>query len=173
MKTIEIVASYSGKIGEIPGDKYGSESPFFSRKLVIEDCVLSEEDVLTLQLDLALECYDLFQAFKEEAIRRKSSFEPVCSEPKLEEIRQKAIVLIREQGKWFKDKKEAGAFKVLFEMVTGDKLETEHQIEMLTFGNSRQLNRILGAWQSRLNGVKKTEEKTNAKKEITETSEAS
>lgn len=161
-KTIEITAGYGGKIGNIPGDKYGHESPPFFRKEIIPDAEVTDDEVQARHFELAMECYDLYQAFKEEATRRRPSLlEPVCSAPQLEEIRQKAIGLIKVQGKWFNDNKEAGVFKVLFEAVTGGKFETEHQIEMLTFGDSRHLNRILGAWQHRLNGngVKKTKEK--------------
>lgn len=151
-----ITASYTGKIGNIPGDQYGHEAPFVAIK---EPFIGTDEERHDRQWELILECYDMYQAFKEEATRRKNTIiNPVSSVPKMEEIRQEAIGLIKEQGKWFKDNKETGAFKVLYRQVTGEDFTGKHDIDDLIWTDARQLNRLLGAWKLRLT---KEKEKDN------------
>jgi len=160
-KTIEIVAGYSGKVGNIPGDKYGSESPFFSLKEIIEDCKLTDTEIQERHIELSMECYNKFQAFKEEALKPQlveaPEIDPKCSVPQMEEIRQKAIALIGEQGKWFQDNDYQKDFRVLFNNIF--KKDFDGDLQKLSFGGARRLNRQLGALQNRLNG--KTKEDIN------------
>ncbi len=159
-KTIEIVASYSGTVNT---GNYNNESPFFSIKEVIEDCQLSEEELFNRHLELSMECYDKFQAFKEEALRplvvKGTEPDPKCSVPEMETIRQKAIELIAEQGKWFQEKDFQVEFRVLYNNIF--KKDFDGDLQKLTFGGSRNFNRKLGALQHQLNG--KTKEKANGK----------
>lgn len=149
-----ITASYTGKVGNIPGDQYGHEAPGIYIK---EPFLGTDEERHARQWKLILECYDMYQAFKEEATRRKNTIiEPVCSVPEMEAIRQAGIKVINEYGKWYKDNKEAGAFQVLFKQVTGDDFNTKQQIKDLTFGDARQLDRLLCAWKSKLTKEKES-----------------
>jgi len=90
-----ITASYTGKVGNIPGDKYGHESPGIYIK---EPFLGTDEERHDRQWKLILECYDMYQAFKEEAqkpmVVRDYKHKPECSAPQMEEIRLRAIKLI-------------------------------------------------------------------------------
>jgi len=157
-KTIEITASYSGTVNV---GNYSNESPFFSIKEIIEDCKFSDEDVDDRQLELSIQCWEKFQAFKEEALKPQlvetPEIDPKCSVPQMEEIRQKAIVLIGEQGKWFQDNDYQKDFRVLFNNIF--KKDFDGDLQKLSFGGARHLNRQLGVLQNKLNGAVKTKEK--------------
>jgi len=172
MKTIEITASYSGTVHV---GNYSNESPFFSIKEVIEDCQLTDDEIEIRHLELSMQCYNKFQAFKEEAllplILKGTEPDPKCTIPKWEEMRQTGIAEIAERGKWFQDNEHQVKFRILFNDIF--KKDFDGDLQKLSFMGVKTLNRKLGALQHQLNGVKKTEEKANAKKEITETSEAS
>jgi len=153
-KNIEIVASYSGTVNT---GNYNNESPFFSIKEVIEDCKLTDTEIQERQLELSMECYNKFQSFKEEALKpllvEDIEIDPKSSVPQIEEIRQKAIVLIGEQGKWFQDNDYQKYFRVLFKKLF--KKDFDGDLQKLSFGGARNLNRQLGALQNRLNGKTK------------------
>ena len=159
-KTIEIVASYSGTVNT---GNYNNESPFFSIKEVIEDWKGTDDEAQKWQLELAMECYDKFQAFKEEALRplvvKGTEPDPKCSVPEMETIRQKAIELIGEQGKWFQENDFQVEFRVLYNDTF--KKDFDGDLQKLTFAGSRTFNRKLGALQHQLNG--KTKKKANGK----------
>jgi len=161
-KTIEIVASYSGTVNT---GNYNNESPFFSIKEVFEvDENWSDADLNTRQTELELMCYEKFQSFKEEALKpllvEAPEIDPKCSVPQMEEIRQKAIVLIGEQGKWFQENDYQKDFRVLFNNIF--KKDFDGDLQKLSFGGARHLNRQLGVLQSKLNGKTK-DAKTNKK----------
>jgi len=157
---VYITASYTGKVGNIPGDKYGHESPGIYIKEQFEG---TDEERHVRQWGLILECYDMYQAFKEEALRplvvNGTEPDPKCSVPQMEAIRQEAITLIEEQGKWFQDKGFQVEFRVLYNEIF--KKDFDGDLQKLSFSGSRTLNRKLGALQHKLNG--KNEVKTKEK----------
>jgi len=162
MRTVEIVASYSGTVNV---GNYSNESPFFSIKEIIEDCSFSDEDISDRQLELTMQCYDKFQAFKEEAllplILKGTDPDPQCTIPKWEEMRQSGIEEIAERGKWFQDNDYQVEFRVLFNNIF--KKDFDGDLQKLSFMGVKTLNRKLGALQHQLNGIKKTKEKVNGK----------
>ncbi len=169
LNEVHITGGFSGTIGI--GD-YSNRSPFFSRNETIVGCELTEEEITERQFKLSLQCFDLFEGWKEEITRKKSVLlEPVCSSPQMEKIRLQAIELIKEQSQWFKENSESGVVLVLFEMVTRDKLETKNQIDRLMFFQARRLNLQLGAWKDRIDKKQKGEKSENKKtSEATKTS---
>lgn len=148
-KTIEIVAGYSGTVNT---GNYNNESPFFSIKEIIENCKLTDTKIQERQLELSMECYNKFQSFKEEALKPQlveaPEIDPKCSVPQMEEIRQKAIVLIGEQGKWFQENDYQKDFRVLFNNIF--KKDFDGDLQKLSFGGARHLNRQLGVLQNSL-----------------------
>ncbi len=160
MKTIEIVASYSGTVNT---GNYNNESPFFSIKEVIEDWQGTDEEAQERHLELAMECYEKFWEFKEEALRpmvvNHPTPDPKSSVPQLEEIRQKGINLITEQGKWFQDNGFQGEFRGAYQELF--KKEFDLDLQKISLTGVRHFNRKLGALQHQLNG--KIKEKENGK----------
>ena len=160
-RTIEIVAGYSGTVNT---GNYCNENPFFSIKEVIEDCKLTDEEISNRQTELVLQCYNKFQAFKEEALfpLLVKGFEPdpKSSVPQIEEIRQKAIKIISEQGKWFQDNDFQKEFRVLFNETF--KQDFDDDLQKLSFSGARTFNRKLGALQDHLSKKRsvKIKEKT-------------
>ena len=148
-RTIEITASYSGKVNT---GNYSGESPFFSIKEIIEDYKGTDDDIQKRQLELAMECYEKFEAFKLEALRPQLAAgnepDPKSEVPQMEEIRQKAIELIIEQGKWFKDNDYSVEFRVCFNETF--KKDFDGDLQKLSFTGARHLNRNLGALKYRL-----------------------
>ena len=159
-RSIEIVASYSGKIG-LP--QYSSEDVFFSLKECIENCDWTDKQINDRQNELSLICYEKFINMKQEtrmlAEPKEVIIDPVSVVPEFEEIRQKAIKLITEQGKWFQDNGYQKEFRTIYKQVTGE--ECNGDLQILSFGQARYLDRKLGARMSYLqkNG-KKIKEKS-------------
>ena len=161
-KTVEIVAGYSGKKGD--GD-YGNDGILFSDKEIMENCDWTDEQKRDRKIKLMLENYDLYQEFKyaaEQEGRKTPDPEPLSKE--FAEIKQTALTLIAEQGKWFNKHKHASAFKVIYHQVTG--LEFKLELDDLSWFNARRLNKRLDVWKYKLelngtNGKTKQKEKAN------------
>lgn len=67
-KTIEICASFSGKI---PTAQYESSSPFFSLKEIIEDCAYNDDEIKARQKELQGMCVDHFNEYAEILYQQK------------------------------------------------------------------------------------------------------
>jgi len=156
MKTIEIVAGYSGTVNI--GD-YNNESPFFSIKEIIEDCKMTDEEIEERHLDLLMQCYTKFQDFKEEALKpllaKGTEPDPKSDVPRLEELRQIAIELIIEQGKWFKENDYSVEWRVCFNETF--KKDFDGNLQKLSRTGARRLNLRLGTLQHRLKEKTKKE----------------
>ena len=162
-KTIEIVAGYSGKVGNIHGDQYGSESPFFSSKEIIEDWQGTDDEKQRRQLELAIEVNDMYNAWKEEAQRPKivkhAKPDPICFVDAMEITRQNAIALITEHLLWYEKSGNKNVAMVIFKDMFN--MELDGDLQKLPWYGARRLEKKLYVWQHRLNGneVKKTKEK--------------
>jgi len=149
-----ITASYTGKIGNIPSDKYGHESPGIFIK---EPFVGTDEERYDRQWELILECYDMYQAFKEEAqkpiVVRTYKYKPECTVPQMEKIRLGAIALITRDVAWLND----NGFKQEFKKWWKDFVKEDYEggLSALGFRGSRVVNRALGVF------VKNLKEKEN------------
>jgi len=160
MRTVEIVASYSGTVNI--GD-YNNESPFFSIKEIIEDCEMTDEEIEERHLELVMQCYNKFQDFKEEALKpllaKGTEPDPKSDVPRLEELRQIAIELIIEQGKWFKENDYSVEWRVCFNETFNKDFDGD--LQKLSRTGARRLNLRLGTLQHRLekaSGATKTSE---------------
>lgn len=151
MKTIEIVASYSGTVNT---GNYNNESPFFSIKEIIEDCKLTDKEIEKRHLELVMGCYDKFQAFKEEALHplivKGYEPDPKSSVPQIEAIRQKGIKIITEQWRWFHDNGFQKEFNDLFNEIFKKCFDGE--LQKLSMGGVRTFDRKLCALKHCLEG---------------------
>jgi len=168
MRTLEITASYSGKV-TIPGDKYANESPFFSLKEIVElgdEIGVEYEDDMMIQrqFDLSLMCYEMYEAWKIEILRPLFTAEnlpdPECTAKPMEDIRQKGIVILDELSKWFKETEQVDALKKCYtKMFKVESLPSSWQ--RLTFGGVRSFGRSLNLLKINLEKEEKENEKRN------------
>ena len=141
--TVEITASHSGKLGNIPGDTYGNESPFFSAKEILEvPDDWSHKDRELYQAEMWLSAKELYDSAKEESLMKHLSPKGkphTCMSEAFEEIRQIAIKEIIKQGKGNKE-----SVKGLFVGMFNEPLESLDDLQRMGVQSARHFNRRLG-----------------------------